>query len=623
MWVSIAGVDYFSGDTWGDVKAHTWVTLFDNYTWAMVLDPHDNKLLASPQPAVRDLVESRTSAEFSIIDFSHAYSFYKGQYVEIKDHDLDIIFEGFIEEVTQERMSPDGVIIHNVSCTDNHYLADKILLAKGFDGATYPTIADIVTYIVENVLDGEGVLAGTIVDPTEVDQISFDYVPCSEALDQLATYGNCTWYIDFDKTLHFYERSSVAADWSITEVGGVMSDVLWDSFRYTSSAPEYRNYQYVRGGFGKTAIQTEYFPGDGTTRNFPIAYKPAEEPDVYVSTDKGVNYTLKTVGIKGVETGKDWYWSANDQIIAQDFGGTVLAADSGATGGRLKVVYYGLYPIITTAVDFTQVLDRKSVEGGGSGYVQALIDDSLITTEDAGMAKADALLSHYAQVGNKIEYITTRKGLEVGVLQHIESTIHDIDDDFLITGLEKVAVFLDSSDPDNHITHYRVTAVSGPVEDYWSKVFLKFSQTKTPLVSSSATNVVLIPLAYTHDWLVGDTPNIWTCALPDGTYTPSSPSFPGFDVDHGPTYLSLWNSGVELFRKYLTSQTYVADTSFTTIWYLNPGEANFAWDEIRIFGGDAATSTLGTGTELYTIGSSAYTKNSLEALQITVIDYHW
>jgi hypothetical protein len=86
--------------------------------------------------------------------------------------------------------------------------------------------------------------------------------------------------------------------------------------------------------------------------------------------------------------------------------------------------------------------------------------------------------------------------------------------------------------------------------------------------------------------------------------------------------MSLWNDGSELFRKYYTAQTETTDTKIVTTFILSSGEANFEWDQIKIYGGDTATSTFGTGILLNTI-SDSYIKNNLEALQMVFTDNHW
>jgi hypothetical protein len=555
---------------------------------------------------VRDIVEDRSTADFSILDISHAYDFGKGQYVEIMDVNLDVIFTGFIDTVSQRRVTASGILEHKISCVDNHYLADKRLIAKAF--VAPDTVADAVNWIVTNILTAEGVSAGTITAPTAIEAISYDYVTVSTALDDLANYAGCTWFIDVNKLLYFVPRSTYAAAWDITEVGTELPDVLAESFEVYETNPEYRNRQYIRGGSATTALQTEIKVGDGEASSWAVGYRIASVPTVSVSADSGKTYTPATIGIKGVDTGKDWYWSANDQVIMQDAAGIRLTST-----GRLKIEYYGLYQVILSSADFIEIAARMATESTTSGINDSVRDDTLVTTQDAGLNEANALLDHYAEIGTKVTYSTTKTGLEVGTLQHITSTIHNIDDDFLITQVEKCPMYYEDYDLSNALVMYNIQAVSGPVEDYWTKVFLKLNQgTGAGSSISNSTSVVLILKTYSGK----ATTNVWDYAIDDGSADADDALVPSYEDGEEITYISLWNGGSELFRKYRTSQTGSADSGkFVTTFILSSGEANITWDTIKLYGGDGATDTLGTGTVIYSV-ADAYTKNALEALQM-------
>jgi hypothetical protein len=620
MFVSISGVDYYAFNTWGDILPTTWATQLSS-SWALVKGPNDSQVMMNSSPMVRDLVEDRSTADFSIWDPNHSYRFTKGEYVEITDVYVNIIFDGYIETAIEKRLTPDGGIEHRITCVDNHYLADKRLIAKAFVSGT---VADAVNWIITNILaktgEDEGVTAGTITAPTPIESISFDYVPVSQALDELAELAGCTWWIETDKTLNFHPRSTVNALWQIAESGTLLPDVIDGSFSKESGNPEYRNVQYIRGGQAKTTdIQTELKKGDGETTSWAVGYKLAEEPDVYVKIGAG-SYVAKTVGIKGVETGKDFYWSANDQVILQDGTGTVLtSADS------LKIEYYGLYDIVIRSKDYGAIADRKLVEFNTSGMVEMVKDDPLVKSLDAGIDVANAILDHYATIGTKISYSTFKTGLEVGTLQHITSAIHDLDDDFLITQVEKCPLYYDDLDLVNPLIQYNITAVSGPVEDYWTKVFLNLNRgTAGGSIVSSASVVAQIE-EYSHQWTDPDSfPDIWAHAVADGTFQVDDALVPSFAVGDEISYMALWNNGSEQFRKYRTSQDRSTPGEIFTMFIVNSGEFNDQpWDEIRFYGGDNASATTGSGTLIYNETFAERTKNSLESLQIefTALSY--
>jgi hypothetical protein len=603
MFVTISGTPYFAYQTWGDWEPLQWLDLV-LLNWGTVVGPYGSKVLSGSNPMVRDIVEDRSTADFSILDLTHSFNFNKGQYVEILDTSLDTIFTGFIDTISQRRISPDGVVEHKLSCVDNHYLADKRLIAKAF--VAPDQIEDAVTWIVNNILIDEGVNIGSIIAPTDIQAISYDYVTVSSALDDLAAYAGCTWYIDVNKRLYFVPRSTYAAAWDLTEVNGLMSNVLFESFEVYETNPEYRNQQYIRGGSAKTTLQTEYKKGDGVTTSWAVGYRIAAEPAVYVSTGGGA-YVAKVMGIKGVDTGKDFYWSANDQVILQDGLGTKLTS-----ADTLKVEYYGLYQVILSSADFTEVMDRQAIEYTTSGLNDSVRDDPLVTTQDAGLAEANSLLDHYAQIGTKVTYTTIVPGLEAGTLQHIYSDIHNIDADFLITQVEKCPMYFEDGALQNALIMYNIQAVSGPVEDYWTKVFLKMNQGVAGSSLANSTSVVLI-LKTLSGVATGD---IWDYIVADSASDLDNAEAPSYEIGDEISYVSMWQGGSEKFRKYRVAQTGSADTGkFITTFIVSSEECNITWDTLKLYGGDTASDTFGTGDVVYSV-ANAYTKNSLEALQM-------
>lgn len=619
MFVSISGIDYYSFTTWGDILPSTWAYLLET-TWGMVKGPNNSQVMMGSSPMVRDLVEDRSTADFSIWDANHTYRFDKGEYVEITDVNLEVIFTGFIETASENRITPEGGIEHRISCVDNHYLCDKRIVAKAFVSGT---VSDAIRWIVENVLaksgENEGVTIGNIVGDTPIVALSFDYVTVSEAFDQLAELQGCTWFIDIDKKLYFQPRTTTKSSWNIEEIGTVLPNVLDNTFSKESGNPEYRNIQYIRGGSAKTSLQTEHKKGDGTNMSWTVGYKLASEPIVSVNRN-GTGYVVQTVGIKGVESGKDFYWSSNDQVILQDALGTVLSSND-----LLKVEYYGLYQIVIRSKDFSAIANRKAVEFNTSGLVERVFDDPLITDVDSGIDGANAMLSHYSTVGTKIYYTTLKPGIEVGTLQHITSVIHDMDDDFLITQVEKCPAYYDDFNLIDALIHYNITGVSGPVEDYWTKVFLQLNKGTAGSSVANSTSVVAQIRSYFHVWTNPDTwPDIWAISIADGNYDLANPIVPCFESGDEVTYMALWYHAHEVFRMYRTAQSSTAKSIYS-IFIIASGEANDSpWDEVRFYSGDGASAATGSGILIYKeVLAANDSKNNLESVQIefTAVSY--
>ena len=259
--------------------------------------------------SITDAIGERTTCQFQIIDVYGAKEFRRGQPFEVRD-DGGLVTAGVIDSASFVRQA-DGKRLHTVFCVDWHYLADKRIVAKVY---TDTPAGDIVRDLIDNFLAAEGVTYTTesIQDGPTIVEAVFNYVPVSRALESLAEKAGSWWMIDETKTLHFVERATYAAPWAATA-----SDMIRGSIRLEHSSPLYRNRQYIRGGRDLTDPQTETKVGDGESRSFIVAYPIAKVPSVEVSLNGGP-WVEQTVGIRGLEEGKDWYWNKGDNTVSQD-----------------------------------------------------------------------------------------------------------------------------------------------------------------------------------------------------------------------------------------------------------------------------------------------------------------
>ncbi|GAG84045.1 unnamed protein product, partial [marine sediment metagenome] len=108
------------------------------------------------------------------------------------------------------------------------------------------------------------------------------------------------------------------------------------------------------------------------TVGYPIALIPTITEDVLGVAD---------VGIKGIDTGKDYYWNKGDA--------TVYAEVVPANGRNVEVKFYGEYPLIALASDHAEILARQAVEGAGTGMVEEIVTEAQWDSADGirGSAK--------------------------------------------------------------------------------------------------------------------------------------------------------------------------------------------------------------------------------------------
>jgi hypothetical protein len=144
-----------------------------------------------------------------------------------------------------------------------------------------------------------------------------------------------------------------------------------------------------------------------------------------------VNGVAKTVGIRQVETGKDWYWNKGATELSQDTGGTVLADTD-----TLAVTYQGLFPIIISAsagrgrrAPGHRRRQRPVFEGRGTPNIETI---------DAAIAATQALLDRYGTISLTLTCLTDQPGYAPGQLVSCTFPQHGIDDDYLIESIQAV-----------------------------------------------------------------------------------------------------------------------------------------------------------------------------------------
>ena len=103
---------------------------------------------------IEDQIDSRSSANFAINDLRDEFTFQKGQQVRV-EHNDNLLFAGFIEMSEKVALSHVGNYVHQITCVDNHYLADKRIVVMA---ETNTTAGAMVEQIVERYLESEGVV---------------------------------------------------------------------------------------------------------------------------------------------------------------------------------------------------------------------------------------------------------------------------------------------------------------------------------------------------------------------------------------------------------------------------------------------------------------------------------
>lgn len=510
---------------------------------------------------IDDSIEERSTASFKIQSKQH---YYKGQCCEINDWDNNLVFAGFIDTALETRLSPNSdLMIIDIQCIDNHYLADKRIIAKSYVNMTS---GEIVQDIVANYLAIEGVTIGEIQSGITVESATFNYCYISKALDDLVDLTQSfIWYIDYNKKLYFVDKNTYKAPTTIT----------WDIIKtgsdsYEHSNTKYRNRQTIKGGHDITDPLTENKKGDGATRTWSVGFPIAKVPTVKLNNND------VTVGIRGVDTGKQYYWSKGDNTITQDDSQTILS-----TSDALNITYQGQFDLVVITQDDAKITELQVLDGT-SGIVEELEEEQDNTTRDMAFQNANALLQKYSgKDDGKLVFSTLVTGFSAGQIASVNLPEY---------GLENIQMLIEDiniMDDDLKQVWYKVTAVLGTEMLSWQKMFLSMSQ-KEPYVIQENINqneVLIIPADFSKTWQATDTPNIFKGTYASNDTFPEVNTYPMFDpADRIKSLILLDSNNNIIIKKQITKKTTTSNT-INSICYIAPYEANSAIAKVQWFGG--------------------------------------
>jgi len=415
-----------------------------------VVDGVDRSNLAQRKSlGISHKVNQRSTASFEFKDPSGTYRPDVGDPVTISDG-ATLVFGGTVDEYEEQKLpgTSPWAVRHVIPLVDYHQLADRrsVHTLGPYESVTAGSIVtDIVT-----LLAGEGVTAGTIQAGPTLTKVVPDYRPATWLLDEICKLTGMQWRINADKTLDLFERATFIGT-AITTTSPIR-DVFVRRHR-----EGYRNRQFIRAGKGITAVQTDELPAplpDGQSQTFTLRFQVAKAPTVTL------NAGAQTVGIRGLDTGKDWYWAKGEGTITQDTGATPLADTD-----VLRVTYQGLYDIVVQSDDEAAQAERAAAEGG-TGIYEDTESRPDIESDQAASDAAQGDLRRYARISEEVSFATDDLAYEPGQIVSITLPEHGIAGDYLVSEVN----ISDRGRGDQGLT-YQVKALSGEAVGGWTMFF--------------------------------------------------------------------------------------------------------------------------------------------------------
>ena len=446
----------------------------------------------------------------------------------------------------------------------------------------------------------ESLVYNTVEDGPLISETIFNYVKTTEAIDSIAEIAGFIWNIDKNKKLWFTSKAAVTVPLIIdsSDMSSVSVDI---------GNVEYRNVQYIKGGTDITDPLTEYFKGDGVVRTWSVGFPLAKAPTVYL------NDVEATVGIRGLDEGKQYYWSKASNQISQDFSETLLISTD-----ELKVVFQGQFDVVVVVSNNDEIERMSVLEGGATGKIEQVTIDTTTTSRIAAFEIASSKIKKYAQISKVLNFKTRVDNFNVGMIITVTGlSEHGITDgdEFLINAM--------TSYYEGPIKWFALELVYGPEQQSWQKVFETMTNRNGNFnVRSNIKEDDVLTTLETNSrlWELTDGPNIFTEVYAATDIYPSTTLFPMFAFYDRIKYIELLDASSNvLVRKQVIKQEGEETGVITSTFYIDSTEGVGDIVSLNVYGGAYATQTNGSGV-LHTNFALVKTKTSLEAIQIILTD---
>lgn len=313
------------------------------------------------------------------------------------------IFGGYTVKPTGKD-NGGGNITWSIECVDYNRVLDRRLVVESFVGMTDK---QIIQSIVNNYCSGTGITTTNVSEGVTINQITFNYVPPSECITQIARLTGYNWFLDYNKDIHYFPLTTTTAPFNITDGTQVKG------LQLSKNSISIRNRVYVRGGKYLSDNFTYSVVADGEA----IAWVLPDKPHEFTLTEDSVS---KTVGIKNIDDPLSFDYLLNFQEKYIE----IASGTPPAQGTVLTMVYKYEIPILVA------LEDRASIDD--IGVFEYAIFDPKISTIQQARDRATAELTDYANKLIDGSFNTYVSGFRAGQYIHIDRDDFGVDDDYLV-----------------------------------------------------------------------------------------------------------------------------------------------------------------------------------------------
>ena len=353
--------------------------------------------------------QQRDTCKFRVKKISTGFSPDVNSEVEIYDGATKI-FGGIITKINIKTEVAD-LLIYEVTAVDYSILLDRRLILERYRNT-------LVSTIISGLLtkyDTEGFTMNNVVGNFQLGSMTFNRITFSEALQKMAESIGYSWYVDYNKDIHFFPKNEEPAPFNLTDTS---ENYIWNSLDVSNSIEQLRNAVFVEGGEEIGLPRTEEFTVSGANDEerayVRLAHKFANTPDVEI------NGVAQTVGTEFLNDDADFdcMWSFQEKYIRFTEGNIPDIDDDVEVSGD------PLFPVIVRV--------QSPVSINQYGLYEFVIRDTSIRSRDEAKERALAELRAYQNGVVESSFSTYEKGLRSGQVININSAIRGVNESFLI-----------------------------------------------------------------------------------------------------------------------------------------------------------------------------------------------
>lgn len=348
-------------------------------------------------------------------------------------------FAGILAEVEEIGINPVEYE-YQCECVDYSRWLDKKLVVENYPTGSYA--GDIVADLVSKYAPS-GFTTNNVQKGFPIGEQKFDWQAVSDCIQALADATGFTWWVDYDKDVHFVlvttndaPQTPLLAD----------SDTWYSDLRMRESLSQVKNVVYIKDFRKKSSYQFPFATkADGQSKFFALGYEPSALEDMTVQATVGgvlrtynvSNGNLKTDTVDGQPgDGK------TDEHVYVCFDNRGIRFNNAPDADTNVSATFNYMQDAIIRRDHPEAIAEMATREAGAGdgiYEFCLSDPSVSgTTQDAANARAELVLFRYAYPRLTGSFRTTQiAGWRAGQRLRITSVVRDIDQDFYVHKVTK------------------------------------------------------------------------------------------------------------------------------------------------------------------------------------------